>query len=1284
MGADDPLGEALASFWERRDRGEAVGLEDLVREHPDVADELRRHFGALAFLDDALAAVAHPQPPPERIGPYRIVETLGAGGMGTVYLARVEDPPHGFEAGQSVALKLVHPHLLHRAGFFRRFVQEAEVGRRVQHPNVVRTHFVDAVADADGHHHFLVMEYVEGRTLRALLEELEVVPETLCRHIAVDVARALEAIHGAGAVHRDLKPENVLITSGEQVKVMDLGVACLADEAARLSRTGAFVGSIHYAAPEQFRRDGREIDGRADLHALGVLLYELSTGVHPFHDDDYRVVLRRVLDETPRRAGELNPQLSPFFEEVIRRLLAKSPDERFASASELAAVLEEGEASPWWRDRAKAIRAETHAPLRRIRVPRETAVYGRETEIERLAALFARAKSGEGQVLLLEGEAGIGKSRLVDETVARLGLGGEKFHFLFGSYPPAGVATASGALSDAFREQFGTDDMEETLRRYLAPTPLLVPAFAAVLLGEPRPEGALALTRDSLHTVFVHALRALAAERPVILVVEDLHFAPEDGRALFASLAMAVPQHRVLLVGTMRPGLPEAWATALDRLDHTTRVAVPRLGPKELVLVLQDAFRSQRLAEELAGKIALKSDGNPFFVFEIVRGLREGQFLRRRPDGTWETTRIIHDIEVPSSIADVVQARLSDLADDDRDLLDVAACCGFEFDPSLVAEAAGVPLLPALKQLGRVERRHRLLRSTGRTCTFDHHQIQEVLYAALPGQLREQYHVAVAEALERRIEPAAGSPTAPEGAASKEPGALDGRVAVDLAEHFLRGAQGARGLRYLDAALTHLEKGYFNDTAIRLADRALAAPGLVAGPERCELLLRKAARLDVVGGRDLQRGTLDEALGLADEVGDVALRARVQRARGIVLSRLSRSEEAHAALDEVLAFARAAGDRKLDAHASGILATVFRHLGRLGDARKLAERQLTLSQQIGHRPGEAAATENLGNILADLGHLGDARRLFERQLLLVREDGDRRAEGIAMGSLGIVLYALGKLGEAREHHERSLVLSREVGDREVEGIATGNLGSVLVCLGLLAEARECVERFLGLSREVGFPRGEAIATLNLGFISSALGRPLEAREHFERSLALARTIGVRRDEGEALQFLADLSVEEGDESAAQCRLSKALALRREIGHRDGEAVTLLARGALLARQTRVDEARADLSAALGIARELSLPGCELFARVVLARLPSGDVGAALAALAAHEDSASMLQSMEARFLLWQATHDPAHLAEAKRRLDFLVEHAPPECRESMLANVRLHREIVEAWAARSR
>jgi tetratricopeptide (TPR) repeat protein len=1227
--------------------------------------------------------------PGASLGPYAIDRELGSGGMGKVYAATGPDG--------AVALKVVHAHLLETPGFFKRFLREAQLGQSIRHENVVRTLDCDQEF-ADGKPQcFLVMEYVEGQTLADLLGELERVPEELCRHVAREICKGLAAVHDAGVVHRDLKPENVLITPDHIVKVMDLGVAQIADEAMRLSRTGAFVGSVEYAAPEQFK--GGDVDGRTDLHALGVLLYELATGVHPYRGGSFHEVLGRVCDDDPRRLGEVNPQLSAFFEEVVHTLLVKDPRGRFSSATQLLDVLQEGEDSPWWHERARALQAGTSRPIRRIRIPRETAVYGREAELAKLRELYELAKSGEGQVVLIDGEAGIGKSRLVDEFIGGLHEGGEDLNFLFGSYPPGGAATADGAFSAAYREHLG----EAGSSAYLPDNQLLVPAFDALLRGEGAPEGAQGLTTGSLQTCFARTTQSLAAERVTVVLIDDLHFAPEDGRALFSSLAMATPEHRVLLIGSTRPGAPEAWRAGLTRLAQVTLLSVPRLGPKDLVRLLADSLGSAQLAEDLAGKIALKSDGNPFFAFEIIRGLREGQFITQNDDGTWASTRVIDEIQIPSSVLELVNARVAGLTQEERDLLDMAACWGYEFDPGLVAEAVGAPLLPTLKAFGQIERQHRLVRASGRRYVFDHHQVQEALYASVFEQVREVYHAALAAALEARAD-----------AAERDPIELDGALCVDLCEQYLKGARGESALRYLATAQTHLSEGYLNAQVIALTERALAVPGLLTGTERAKALLRLAGAngpLDLLGRRTRQEECAQEAERLAEEAKDEALHGQASAALGNLFYRIGRHEEAEAAFRRTQEVAHASGDQGNEANVIGNLGTVFLAQGRLPEAQEHFERALAFCREIRHRGGEALFTGNLGIVFWSQGQLPEAQEHFERSLALCREVGNREGEANATLNLGSVLTRRGRLCEARERCERALALSSEIGYRQTEANATANLGNISRTQGRLPEAQEYVERALALCREIGHRHGEANALGSLGSGFLAQGRVPEAQDYYERSLALSREIGSREHEaialvnlgptwlalgdreqarafleasvalcreigarypeGYGLRDLGNLADEEGDAASARRFLEQSIALRREIGHGDGVVDSLISLGGLLLREGEVAEARALLEEALALSREQGRQASVAHAQCLLARLPGGDAEAARSALA---EAAEHERSSELWLHLWKATGDRTDLEHAKCQLDAALAKVPAEYHESMCTNVRINRD----------
>ncbi|MCG3135787.1 MAG: Serine/threonine-protein kinase PknD [Planctomycetes bacterium] len=1164
------------------------------------------------------------------LGPYRLDRELGSGGMGKVWSASVVGDAPGLRRGDVVALKIVHPHLLESPQFLQRFLREAQIGQAVVHENVVRT-FDCASVEHDGKRvDFLTMEYVEGRTLRELLEELERVPEELCRHIGREVAKGLAAIHAAGVIHRDMKPENVLITKDHVVKVMDLGVARLVDDAARLSQTGSFVGSIHYAAPECFTDGGKSVDGRADLHALGLVLYELACGVNPYFADAIAQILRKVLHEEPRRLGDANPQLSPFYEEAVHCLLAKDPGARFPDAASLAEALERGEESVWWTARARALVEATRKPLRRIRVPRETAVYGREADLATLRGLWEKVRGGDAQIVLVEGEAGIGKSRVVDELVGRLQRDGEDLNFLFGSYPPGGAATAIGAFATAFREQFGEAGLEDAVRGRLGAAATLAPAFAALLTGAPPPPGSEPLARDSIQSCFVAAARSLAADRPTVLLIDDLHFAPDEARALFAALALAAPGHRILLVGTARPGVDERWLASIRSLQNAHRMPLARLGPKDLAELLADSFKSEHLAAQLGHRIAVKSDGNPFFAFEIIRGLRENHLIALRADGTWASTQAIAEISIPSTVMDLVNARVAGLDEAERNLLDVASCLGFEFDASLAGAALGIGRIPALQTFARVEKRDRLVRASGRNFIFDHHQVQEALYGALPEMLREEYHAALGEAIEART-----------GAASKDVSQLDGALAADLCGHFLSGAQGDRARRYLDAAFTHFERTFANEAAVKLAERALAVPDLLAGAERARLLVRMTGRLDLLGRRAAQRAAAEEALALF----------------------------------------RSLGDRKGEAAALLALGGALLLESRIEEARRCAEDALAISRAEGDPLGESSALQSLGSAVQAMGYPAEAVPHYERALVLCRETGNRRGEAVTLGSLGIAVHTLGRFDDARGYHEAHLSISREIGYRRGEAPATGNLGNAWHSLGRLAEARDCYERHLAIAREVGIRRGEGISTGNLGSIALMEGRLDDAESNASRFLEISREVAYRVGEASALATLADVRSARGDDDGALALLRESLDLLAKSGAKGAAAGVRISIASILVDRRDADAARALLDAALAQGIASGSPDLETMALCHLALLPGGDGARAEERTLVHEPRLAMHERMRARFLLWRAGRGDAHLAEAKRLLDASLAGRPEEVRASTLARFPLCRDIAAASAA---
>jgi len=664
-----------------------------------------------------------------KIGPYRIEDALGTGGMGTVYRALVEQPVEGLIVGSCIALKLLHGHLVEKPGILERFRREAKAGKTIRHPNVVRTVDVGRAGLGGETAHYLAMELVEGQTLRELKDDLDTVPEALVREIARQVAAALCAIHREGVVHRDLKPENVLITGDDRVLLMDLGIARLVEDEEPLTEAGQFAGSLHYAAPEQF--GAGPVGVTADLHSLGVLLYELLSGRNPFRRDHIAETMSAHLGENPARLDHRDPAITPFTAEIVAELLAKDPKDRPASACDLVTILDEGETSAWWSDRRHRREEDDRRPT--VPVRRDTRLFGRTAELDRIRSVWREARAGYGRIRLVSGEAGIGKSRLLDAFLAE--VGSEDAHVLYGSYSPEGGV---GAISDAIVTMFGDSLGDGALEPYLASMPGMAGPFAALVQNHGLPEGGQSITGEAVHAALCHLMRGLADERPLVWIVEDLHFAEAASRQLVLSLARAVPPERVLLLLTARSGLPDDFVAHLSRQTGFERIPLGRLGPREVIEVLRDAFRSEVLADRLGAKIAYKSDGVPFFVFEMIRGLKEGNFITELADGSWVESKVIEEIEIPGAVRDLIEARLADLSDGDRNLLDVSSALGFTFDPDLVARACEHLTVHVLQRFAAIERRLGIIQPEGRAYRFDHHQMQEVLFADLSDPLRHQ------------------------------------------------------------------------------------------------------------------------------------------------------------------------------------------------------------------------------------------------------------------------------------------------------------------------------------------------------------------------------------------------------------------------------------------------------------------------------------------------------------------------------------------------------------------
>ena len=269
------------------------------------------------------------------VGPYVILQELGRGGMGVVYLA--DDT----RLQRRVALKALSPEVGRQATGRERLRREARAAAGLSHPGVATVYALEEFGDEL----FLVCEYVAGRSLRKLLAEGPL-PMSQVLEIATQIARTLAAAHAAGVVHRDIKPENIIITDAGGVKVLDFGLARLENQAlTAITHTGAILGTPAYMSPEQAL--GQQVDFRTDLFALGLLVYEMASGTNPFVGRTLTATLVRIVETEPPPLSEVCGHVTPELDRLVARCLRKDPLERHGSTRALADELEQlSHASP--------------------------------------------------------------------------------------------------------------------------------------------------------------------------------------------------------------------------------------------------------------------------------------------------------------------------------------------------------------------------------------------------------------------------------------------------------------------------------------------------------------------------------------------------------------------------------------------------------------------------------------------------------------------------------------------------------------------------------------------------------------------------------------------------------------------------------------------------------------------------------------------------------------------------------------------------------------------------
>ena len=772
---------------------------------------------------------------------YRLDSELGRGGMGTVYRAT------DLELQREVAVKILSATAQTSDGR-ERLIREARAAAALNHPHIVTIHDVGE----SGGFPFLVMELIAGPRLS------EARPTDLTRviAIAVQICAALEHAHDNSIVHRDLKPDNVLLSgtgNSSNVKLADLGLA-LPAYGARISRAGVIVGTAAYMAPEQAL--GQVVDGRADLYALGVLLYELTTGRVPFTGDDPLTIVSQHVHAPVVPPRVLRSDLPRALEAIIVKLLAKDPAQRFSSAAETREALLEclsgkDEVAP--TDSAPAV-AILDALSRGHLV-------GRQAELTEARELWQRAREGRGHAVLLSGEPGAGKTRLAREITIQAAVDGALV--LSGGCYEYDAATPYLPFVEAFRRWTREEKHDDKLREILGDAATQIAKLAPELETRLRPfperqELPAHEERLLFFDAVVQVFSNIARRQSLLFYADDLHWADRGTLWLLGHLLRQLRNERVLIVGAYREtelDRTHPLAKALvdwNRERLITRIALRRFSESETGDQL-GALLGERVSGEFAYAVHRETEGNPFFVEEVLKALIEKGSVRRE-SGKWRRCDM-EQMLIPQSVKEAIGNRLDRVSQNCNEVLRVSAILGKVFTFAELAAAAEQNEDVLLDALDEAVNAQLIAAESGESFSFTHDKIREVLYDELNPIRRRRLHRHVAEALK--------------GNSQKFCCPVE-----KLAHHYIQAGDHEQGLHYAKQAAAEAVRVFAFDEAIAAYGRArdcAEALGLTEEQLAQEEAIGKAFMLHgdtVLAGEHFER-----ALALAT---DPATRVRLQ------------------------------------------------------------------------------------------------------------------------------------------------------------------------------------------------------------------------------------------------------------------------------------------------------------------------------------------------------------------------------------------------------------------------
>ncbi len=1007
---------------------------------------------------------------------------LGSGASGEVWLGR------DTVLGRPVAIKFLHAvdDDLHR----ELFTAEARMLARLHHPGI--TTLYDA--NLEQTKCYLVMEYVTGKSLDEMIGTGAMSLKDALG-IGIAVLEAMRYAHARGVVHRDIKPDNVLITDEGTVKLTDFGFANLVT----LLRSGSDLqlGTPAYMPPEQV--EGRRTDERSDLYSFGIMLFEMLTGRLPFDEEDPEMLLEAQVNRAPTSVREFLPDASLTLEHTLNRLLMKDRERRYPSAEALLNVLRPMLARlQYSASHIKLLTANDTMPLR----GRANHLSVLQQNRQQILALQ------QPRLVVISGEAGIGKSRLVAD-------------FLKNINDPVFVGRADQYLYAPFAEI-----MADIVRRYPgaisgctpAQRALLIdwlPGLGALLPSEEQSAAASAPAPQRQIEFFETVRDILGRLGPLVIFLEDATRQDEGTTALLRFL-LRHSQTSQFFIAAGRPD-EDPEATWWETLDYTG-IELESLSPDETGLCLTDLLQGTPVSSAAVQAVYRRSHGNPLFIEETMRHMVDTGELARDEAGSWQYRRREKSGSLPPVMINIFRRRLSRLSQAARQPLAVAALLGPEFEFNTWAAAMDGNTDAALNSLDEALGRRLIIDQGDDHYAFNPSNLTTPLIESLSSTRQRLLHQKIAEKL-RDI-----------------PGVDPGR----LAEHYQSAGKNAEAIRFWQLAGQRAVDGNSPGAAIVAFEKANKLQPALENYEMLGSLHRQTGRSQPA------IDAFKQALELADTPGD---KARLLNNLAFVYWLYDQYRPAYQAVRRALTLPDAPVDTQAISRSHlGMIAWL---IGRLTEANQQCRQAVQMLRRGGNEAELAAACNRLGLAMFSSGEIEEAEKMFNQSFVLRKKLNDWWGEAFSRNNLAKVAIDRADFVTAATMLDEAEKMFDRIDSRDGLMVVFTNRGRLLLRQGQLDEAGTSLDYALQLAMGIG-----KWSSYGLGDIYLLLGELLLDKNDTERAelaiiegLRLVETAGNREYIAIGYALRTRLQRQQNKSGAAADSLARAEQTAQQVGGR---------------------------------------------------------------------------------------------------------------------------------------